>query len=208
MQKSFNIIISGVGGQGLMTLLRLLSEAAFAGGFDVKTSELHGLSQRGGSVEAHIRFGADKACPVVKPRASTTGVYSPMVPVGKADLIIALEQQEALNGAKFANKDTVFLVNQFQTPTLSKDISLEEIKTALAKVSKKVFFLPASEVCQKELGREVVSGVYLLGYAVANNFLPLKSEQLKQAIQTTMPEKFWEINLKALGLCPAVILSP
>ena len=184
MQKIFNIIISGVGGQGLITLLNLLSQAAFLSGFDVKTSELHGLSQRGGSVETHIRFGKEK-------------VYSPMVPVGKADLVIALEQQEALNGAKFANKDTVFLVNQFQTPTLSKDIFLEEIKTALAKVSKKVFFLPASEICQKELGNEVVSGVYLLGYAVANHFLPLKSEQLKQAIKTTMPEKHWELNTEA-----------
>ena len=80
--KNFNIILTGVGGQGIITLLSVIDEAAFVEGYDIKSSELHGLSQRGGSVEAHIRFGKK--------------VYSPMVSNGKADLIIALEALEAL----------------------------------------------------------------------------------------------------------------
>ena len=69
MLKNFNIVITGVGGQGLITLLDVISKAAFNKGLDIKTSELHGLSQRGGSVSVYIRFGKK--------------VYSPMIPKHK-----------------------------------------------------------------------------------------------------------------------------
>ena len=186
MNKNFNIVILGVGGQGLITLLRVLSEAAFANGLDVKTSELHGLSQRGGSVSVYIRFG-DK-------------VWSPLAPQGQADLIIALEQQEALNGLYFANKETVFLVNQYETPTLAQSANQAEIEAELRKITEKVNFLPASELCQKQLANEVVSGVYLLGYALNNGYLPLKKETVIEAIKKTMPEKYQDLNIKALSL--------
>ena len=75
MKNNFNIIISGIGGQGIITLTRILAEAALLQGLDVKTSELHGLSQRGGSVETHIRFGRN--------------IFSPLVRQGSADLIIS-----------------------------------------------------------------------------------------------------------------------
>ncbi|MCL5010846.1 MAG: indolepyruvate oxidoreductase subunit beta [Patescibacteria group bacterium] len=186
MDKTFNIVICGVGGQGLVTLLNVLARAAFIEGYDVKTSELHGLSQRGGSVEAYVRFGRR--------------VWSPIISKGTADLVIALEEQEALNGARFAGKKSVILINRFQTPTLSGDASFEQIRQELTKVSEKVFFVGASEICQKELGVEVVSGIYLLGYALHNNYLPLKKENVIEAIKKTMPEKFWELNIKALEL--------
>lgn len=80
--KNFNIILVGVGGQGIITLTRILAQAALIERYDVKTSELHGLSQRGGSVEAHVRFGAK--------------IYSPLVKRAGADLIISLEIQETL----------------------------------------------------------------------------------------------------------------
>lgn len=169
-----------------MTLLKILSQAAFDSGFDVKTSELHGLSQRGGSVSVYIRFG-DK-------------VWSPLVPQGQANLIIALEQQEALNGLYFANKETVFLVNQYETPTMAQTADQTEIETELRKITDKVNFLPASEICQKELASEVVSGVYLLGYALSNDYLPLKKENVIEVIKKTMPEKYQELNINALNL--------
>lgn len=91
MQKNLtNIIIAGIGGQGVITLTRILANAALLDGYDVKTSELHGLSQRGGYVETHIRFGKK--------------IYSPLVMPGKADLIIDLTkpkkefEKSALNG--------------------------------------------------------------------------------------------------------------
>src|SRR4030043_1968187 len=95
----FNMVITGVGGQGLLTLLQIISEAAVSEDHDIRTSELHGLSQRGGSVEVHIRFGKK--------------IYSPMVAQGKADLILSLESQESLRGAYFANAKTKFLIDKY-----------------------------------------------------------------------------------------------
>jgi indolepyruvate ferredoxin oxidoreductase beta subunit len=77
MDKTFNLIVNGVGGQGVITLLTLIDEAAMADGYDVRSSELHGLSQRGGSVQTHVRFGKK--------------VNSPLIENGKADLVISLE---------------------------------------------------------------------------------------------------------------------
>lgn len=187
-EKTFNIVILGVGGQGLMTMLRLLSEAAFSQGLDVKTSELHGLSQRGGSVSVYIRFGEK--------------VWSPLVPQNQANLVIALEQQEALNGLYFANKQTVFLVNRYETPTMDQMVDQAEVAAELKKIvkPKQVKFLPASTTCQKEFGSDIFSGIYLLGYAVSGGFLPLKTEILQAAVKKTVAEKYWEVNLQALEL--------
>ena len=185
--KIFNIIITGVGGQGLITLLQLLARIALNKGLEVRTSELHGLSQRGGSVSVHLRFGKQ--------------VFSTMVGQGKSDLILDLEQQEALSAAYFAFNKTIFLINQYQTPTLGETVSEKRIKSDLAKVSKKVFFLPANEICQKQLGSGVVAGMFLLGWAVKKGFLKFSDKEVIEAIKQTMPEKFWDLNIKALELC-------
>ncbi|PIP23605.1 MAG: indolepyruvate oxidoreductase [Candidatus Nealsonbacteria bacterium CG_4_10_14_0_2_um_filter_38_17] len=184
--KDFNILINGVGGQGLITLLKIISEAATIEGYDIRTSELHGLSQRGGSVEVHIRFGKE--------------VYTPLVPQSKADLILSLETQEALNGIYYASPKTVFLANKYQTPTFAKDLKVEEILKNLEKVSKNIFLIPASDICQKELGTDVVSGVYLLGYAVLKKFLPLKPGSILEAMKKVVPEKYLDLNQKTIEL--------
>lgn len=95
--EQFNIVIVGIGGQGLITLLQVLAEAALLQGYDVKTSELHGLSQRGGSVEVHIRFGKN--------------IFSPLVAQGKAELILALDSKEGLNAKRYAGPKTSWLIN-------------------------------------------------------------------------------------------------
>ena len=112
----FNMLIVGTGGQGQITLLQVLAEAALIENLDFKSSELHGLSQRGGSVEVHIRFGEK--------------IYSPLVKQGGADLIISLEAQESLKSCYYGSKQnkTIFLVNEFFSPiqgaekTYSKNI--------------------------------------------------------------------------------------
>ncbi|MDO8424716.1 MAG: 2-oxoacid:acceptor oxidoreductase family protein [bacterium] len=184
--KDYNIIINGIGGQGLITLLKIISEAANSEGCDVRTSELHGLSQRGGSVEVYIRFGEK--------------IYSPLVARGKADLVISLEEQESLNGLYFSNQNTNFLVNKYRTPTFTQDVPEEEVLVSLKKASSNVSLVPASEICQKELGTDVVSGIYLLGLAISKNLLPLKKESIVSAIKKIIPEKFLELNLKTLEL--------
>lgn len=181
----FNLIINGVGGQGLITLLKIISEAAILEGFDVRTSELHGLSQRGGSVEVYIRFG-DK-------------VYSPLVAKSKADLVISLEEQESLNGLYFASGKTNFLINKYRTPTFTKDIPEEEVLETLRKISPNIYLVPAAEICQAEFKTDVVSGIYLLGLAVSKNILPLKKDSIISIIKKIMPEKFIELNLQAFN---------
>ncbi len=193
MKKDFNVIISGVGGQGIITLTRILTEAALIERYDVKTSELHGLSQRGGSVESHIRFG---------PSTGSEQVYSPLVKKGGADLIICLESQEALKVCYYASKTgTIFLVNDFIKPILNAKIpSSKSISKELKRFSKKSLFIPASKITKEKLGKEVLAGVYLLGYAVFKKLIPLKPSSILKAIEKIVPKKYFEINKKAFKL--------
>lgn len=185
--SQFNMLISGVGGQGLITLLQIISEAAMNEGHNIRTSELHGISQRGGSVEVHIRFGKK--------------IYSPLVGQGKADLVLGLEEQEILNGIYFSNQKTKFLVNQYILPiSLRKPISEKDILNQLKKISKDIILVPADKICQEKLGNSVVSGIYLISFAAFNNLIPLKPQSIKNAIKKTIPEKYLDLNIKAFEL--------
>jgi len=186
MNKTFNIIIVGVGGQGLITLNNIIARAAFYEGYDVKTSELHGLSQRVGSVETHIRFGKK--------------VYSPLVINGTADLVLGLEITEGLRAVKFLNPKTVFVVNNNYI-SFMENISKKEIEEKIKlPVGSNLRLILASEICKKELGKEVVSSIYLLGYCIFKNLIPLKPDSVLKAIKETMPEKYLELNKKAFNL--------
>jgi indolepyruvate ferredoxin oxidoreductase beta subunit len=183
----FNIVIKGVGGQGLITILQIIAEAALSEGYDVKTSELHGLSQRGGSVEVHIRFGKK--------------IYSPLIAQGRADLIFGLEMQEALKGIYFASKKTNFLVNKQITPIpMGKPSSEKELLDIFKKYTKNVTLIPVSDICREKLGTDVVSGVYLLSLAVLKGLVPLKPNSIFKAIKKIIPEKYLELNLKTFNL--------
>ena len=190
MVKNFNVIIKGVGGQGIVTLVAIIDQAAFLDGYDIKSSELHGLSQREGSVEAHIKFGKK--------------VYSPLVYKGQADLIISQELLEGLRSVDLAGgpkgHPTKFLINTFFLPFIGS-IKEQEILDELNKLPKdKLILVPASKICQDKLGKEVVSSIYLLGYAVSKKLILLKKESVLQAIKDIIPERYLELNIKAFEL--------
>lgn len=187
-KQEFNLVIAGVGGQGLITLLKIISEAALFENFDVKTSELHGLSQRGGSVEVHARFGKK--------------IFSPLVRQGGADLIIALDFQEALKSCYYASKEkTFFLINDFLSPVLKgKAVRKEGILKNLESFSKEKILIPASEICKKEIGKEVLAGVFFLSFASFKNLIPLKPSSILRAIGKIVPKKYFDINKKAFNL--------
>ncbi len=186
--QEFNLVIAGVGGQGLITLLKIISEVALFENFDVKTSELHGLSQRGGSVEVHARFGKK--------------IFSPLVRQGGADLIITLDFQEALKSCYYASKErTVFLINDFLSPVLKgKAVRKEGILKNLESFSKEKILIPASEICKKEIGKEVLAGVFFLSFASFKNLIPLKPSSILRAIGKIVPKKYFDINKKAFNL--------
>jgi len=184
--KIFNIVLSGVGGQGLITLSWVVAEAAFLEGKDVKMSELHGLSQRAGSVAVQLRIGEN--------------IYSPLIPQGEADLILSLEKNEALKSCYFSHrKRTIFLINDFEiySPSFKgqKLPSLKELK----KFSKKIYLLKATEIVEEKLGLPIVAGVYVLSYAAFLGLLPLKPESILKAIKKVVPRGL-EINKKAFYL--------
>ena len=91
MDKVTSVLIVGVGGQGVILASEILSEVALEGGMDVKKSEVHGMAQRGGAVSSHVRFGSK--------------VYSPLIGVGEADVILAFEALEAVRWAYYARAD-------------------------------------------------------------------------------------------------------
>ena len=185
--KNFDIIITGVGGQGIITLISLIDEAAFVEGYDVKSSELHGLSQRGGSVEAHIRMGEK--------------IQSPLVGNGKANLIMSLELLEGLRETAKAGKNTKFLINKYSL-AFQGGLSQEEILKNLPKEN--IYLVPASDICKEKLQKEIVSSVYLLGYGVYNKIIPIKPESVLKAIENTIPEKYRELNINAFNLAKPV----
>lgn len=187
MKRDFNIIIVGAGGQGLITLLQITTLAALAEGYNLKTSELHGLSQRGGSVGVHIRFGRE--------------VFSPLVSQGKADLVLGLEMQECLKATYFANPTTIFLINkQIISIPLQKPISEEKTEETLRKFTKNIILVPAAEICQKELGTNVVAGIYLLSLAAFKRLIPVKPDSILKAIKKIVPEKYLQLNKKTFEL--------
>ena len=187
MEKNFNLFINGVGGQGILTLLQIIAESALIEGHDVKTSELHGLSQRGGSVAVHIRFGQN--------------IYSPLVKQRGADLIISLEAQEPLRGCHFASQKTTFLINDSFIPIPNQKIKTkEEILKEIKKFSKKIFFISASEICKKEVGTEITAGIFLLSFASFNDLIPLKPNSILKAIKKVIPKKYLDLNIKTFEL--------
>jgi len=189
MKKDFNIIISGIGGQGLITLTRILAAASLIEKKEVRTSELHGLSQRGGSIETHLRFGKE--------------IYSPLVRQGGADLIISLESQESLRACYYGSKkQTIFLIDDFikPIPGVKKTLSTQKIEKEVKKFSKKVILLPATEIVKKEIGNPVLTGTYLLGYGVFKKLIPLKEKSVLKAIKEILSEKYWDLNFKAFSL--------
>ncbi len=136
MSKITNIILTGVGGQGILMASEIISAAAVEAGYDVKKSEVHGMAQRGGSVNSHVRFG-DK-------------IYSPLVMKGDCDLLLAFEKLEALRIADFVNADGSIIAND-QRINPSTVISgaanyPENIEAILKKGFKSVTFINAREI--------------------------------------------------------------
>lgn len=183
--KTFNIILTGVGGHGIITLISLLDQAALIEGNQVRSSELHGLSQRGGSVEAHIRFGKE--------------VFSPLIDNGKADLIIATEMFEGLRESLRAGKETKLLINKSVLP-FDGILSAEKTEELLKAYKNNLFLVPASDLCKEKLQNEIVSGIYLLGYAVHKKLMPIKENSVLEAIKIVIPEKYRDLNIKAFKL--------
>ena len=184
--KEFNLIITGVGGQGGLTLSRIIGNAAMLEGYKVRIGETLGMSQRYGSVLSYLRFGED--------------VRSPMVEEGNANLMLALEPVEALRNARFLGGKSKVVVNAYPIHTATTLVgkerypTLEEIKEALSEVCE-VHMLNFQEIADGINPRTL--GVLMTGYAWELGFLPLKRENIIEGIKQFVRERYWEANFRA-----------
>ncbi|MEM4133684.1 MAG: 2-oxoacid:acceptor oxidoreductase family protein [Candidatus Micrarchaeia archaeon] len=174
--EEINIIITGVGGQGVMTLGSLISLAAQREGNNVMTSELHGLAKRFGHTEFHLRIGKN--------------VKTTIVPNMSADIIIALEPLETQSLIKYCNKEkTIVYSDSIQIKPTRMDIenisypSLDEIKTRIKPHIKEIFIYPASEITKQITGSNMYSNIYLLGKIIKNKHLKIKQKTIIEILE-------------------------
>jgi indolepyruvate ferredoxin oxidoreductase beta subunit len=180
-------VLAGVGGQGTVLSTRVLAEAALLSGYDVKTSEVHGMAQRGGSVVSAVRWGEK--------------VYSPLVPSGSADFLLAFEMLEGLRELGSLSPRGIAIVNPYRMdplPVLRGDAVYPE--DALERISERAgrtMIVPARELAM-EAGSARALGSCLLG--ALSIFLDFPREAWRQAIERYCPQRFVEVNLKAFEL--------
>lgn len=179
-----SILLVGVGGQGTILASKLLTLGLMEAGYDVKMSEIHGMSQRGGSVSSQVRYG-DK-------------VESPVIELGGADILVSFEKMEALRWLKYLKKDGKVVVNDFEInsmPILSGkvDYPTEILEELSSKVQTTV--IDAAKQAT-ELGNPKVMNVILLGTTI--KAMGLEDIDWEKIIRDNVKPQFVELNLKAI----------
>lgn len=184
--KTTNIMIVGVGGQGTLLASRILGNIAIRGGYDVKVSEVHGMSQRGGSVVTYVKYGEK--------------VNSPIIDRGEADIILAFETLEAYRALPWLKKDGHMIANSQQInpmPVITGAAKYPE--NILEKLDEKVSLTKIDALSLAEQAGSVKTvNVVLIGVLAKKMELPY--EEWIETIRETVPSKFLDMNLKAFEL--------
>ena len=183
MTKS--IMLVGVGGQGTILASKLLTIGLMEAGYDVKMSEIHAMSQRGGSVSSQVRYSKDQ-------------VYSPVIEIGGADMIVSFEKVEALRYLKYLKEGGTIVANNYKmesvaTITGKAEYKVEEVDKKLKELNAKV--INAADKAT-ELGNAKVMNIILLGTVIKG--MHLEDIDWEQIIRDNVKEKFIDINIRAL----------
>ena len=184
MQK--NIIISGVGGQGLLTMASIIDLAAMNLGLNVKHAEVHGMSQRGGAVESHLRISSDE-------------IFSDLIPKGKADIILSIEPMESLRYLPFLSPDGVIVTATEPYVNIPNYPELDELLKTIADSTKHIFV--NADSLAKEAGSAKSYNVVMLGAAAP--YLEIAVEELEKAIEMLFllkGKEMVDMNIKAFRL--------
>jgi indolepyruvate ferredoxin oxidoreductase beta subunit len=187
--KKMDVLICGVGGQGVVLASDIIGETAIAAGYDVKKTDTLGMAQRGGSVVSHVRLA--------------TKVWSPLIKEGEVDLILAFEKLEAARWSHYLHKDGIVIVNDYEQPPLSVSLGQEkypdddEITRVLKRQTEKVYIIDGNSRA-RELGNVRTLNVFMLGcFSV---FAPLEVDIWRESIAGRLPENIREINLTAFEM--------
>ncbi len=183
-----NCILAGVGGQGTVLASKLIAQCAMERGEFVRTAETIGMAQRGGCVVSHVRVGED--------------AHSPLLPLGSADLLIAFEPAEAVRTLPYLKKGGTVVVSttpvQPVTVSLSgKSYDASAMLAYLRQNCEQVVEVDTAGICQ-QCSSQKVANVALLGAAAASGALGVTPEELESAVTRRLPEKFLEMNRRAL----------
>lgn len=187
----FNMVLAGVGGQGILLAAEILGTAAVKEGLNVRVSEIHGMAQRGGAVISNVRIG-EKA-------------LAPTVMEGQADVLLGFEPLETLRNLRFASEKTTVIMNEERIPPteltakMLKYPSLEEIKEKIYCFTKNVITIDAKKLA-KEAGNILTRNVVLIGALAATEKVPLKYEHIMEALRELVPAKYLDVNIKAFKL--------
>lgn len=168
------VVIAGIGGQGVIFATRLLTQAAIHLGLPAIAAESHGMSQRGGSVVSHLRIG---------------GLQSPLIRRGTADLILGLDETEALRNLVYLRAGGSAVVNSEQALNPEIDLRLRSREIA-------AYCLPASQLAI-DLGAVTIANVVLTGFAVGLGLFPFTEQDLRETLQEAVP-RGRELNFQAL----------
>ena len=186
MNRKTSIVLTGVGGHGVITAANILGKAAVNANLNVYVSEIHGMAQRGGSVSCTVRIGK---------------VSSPLVLSGTADAIVSSEPIEALRYVFYSNNKTKIITDTNPVIPFTVSVGLEkypnlnEVYKELQKYGE-LYKLDALQLA-KEAGAIITKNIVLLGALSATNILPFKYNILLKTIMNSVPSKFKEINKKA-----------
>ncbi len=194
MKKSYDVLIVGIGGQGTILASNVLGDACVLEGRHVRGAETHGMSQRGGSVETHIRID---------------GKFGSLIAPGTADLLIAFDVLEALRYRHFLKPNGTMIINRemvVPTSVYSNKLpvpKIEDVEAELKAGGHKVVLINATEIAT-EAGSPLAANIVLMG--VASHTLPLAVKSLSEAVRRNVPPKTVEINEKAFNLGREVAL--
>lgn len=183
-----NIIISGVGGQGNLLASQILAKAALNKDYKVRIGETHGMAQRGGAVTSHVRIG---------------DVYGALVPEGRCDYLLGFEPVEALRQIKFMKKDGVVVINEKPVVPVTVSIGQAEYPDVTKVINSlesycKVYKFDAYKIAQK-LGNPIVMNIIMIGaLCKIGKKLPFTKEDIIEVLKEKIPEKFLDLDLKAL----------
>lgn len=183
-----DVLMVGVGGQGVILASDALAEIAMRNGYDVKKSDALGMAQRGGSVTSHVRLGEH--------------VFSPIMSKGDADFLLAFERLEGARNADYLRPGGTAIINDQAIPPLSvvgdasAYPSTEEVERVIRRYTDKVYFLPGPAIAA-ELGNAQVLNVLLVGFL--SYFLDIVEQEYVKDLSHRVPARFLELNLKAFA---------
>ena len=183
-----SILIAGVGGQGVITAANILANAALRDGYNVITSELHGMAQRGGDVKCAVRIG---------------NVHSPIIPPSSAKAIVAMEPLEAYRNLNVVSRDGVVItdINPIYPPLTSIGIGkYPDIKEIFSKIEEKcrIIKINADEIARKA-GSILSKNIVMLGALYAINIIPVKRESIIESINELL-KRYADVNIRAFEM--------